>query len=234
MKICKFQPFRFWLFSWLLARRAIKLTARVSYICKGKSRNFWTKICKFRAMCDESRLVQLRILGRLYVLRTELRAFGFFYLSKHVAPSGDFFPKGQPNWLPEVALFASANLAIFGQKFANSGHSGQTILPLQLTSFKKGKQIDCQKRPCLQVQICYFWTKICKFRPLCDESRLVRLRILGRLYVLRTELRAFGFVFSSKHGASSVDFLPVHETLYQSRDWLSSVNFSLLSIVGRN
>ena len=56
----------------------------------------------------------------------------------------------------------------------------------------------------------------------------------GARTVFKTELRAFDFVFLSKHGDSSVDFFLLHETPYQSRDWLSSVNFLLLSILGGN
>ena len=42
------------------------------------------------------------------------------FLSKHGAPSVDFLSEGQSNWLPESTIFVSANLTIFGRKFANS------------------------------------------------------------------------------------------------------------------
>ena len=189
-------------------------------------------------------LVRRRILGRLYVLRTELRAFVFVFLSRQGAPSVDFLPKGQSNWLPDLAIFASANLTYYelcwlmawkaNKSTDRNGHISKYKICNFRTLVRRGSKSTDRGSHICKYNICYFWTKTCKFQSMCDESRLVRLRILGRLYVLRTELRAFGFVFSSKHGASSVDFLPVHETLYQSRDWLSSVNFSLLSIVGRN
>ena len=68
-------------FWWLLSQRATKLTARGGHICKCKSCNFWTNICKFQP-----------------------------FRSNHFASSVDFFQEGQANWLPEAAMFASTNL----------------------------------------------------------------------------------------------------------------------------